>query len=158
MQQQAHDTRKVAIICSKGGLDEAYPALILGNAARMSGIECFIFFTFYGLDVITDKKVDSLHVNMVGNPSSPMPTMLAGLPGMENIAAKMMKARMDKLDLPSPREMLHMLHESGAQLYACQLAMEMMEIKNEDLLDFIDGVITAGDFYSLSEGGQIIFT
>ena len=32
-------TRKVAIICSKGGLDEAYPALILANAARMSGIE-----------------------------------------------------------------------------------------------------------------------
>jgi peroxiredoxin family protein len=124
----------------------------------MSGIECFIFFTFYGLDVITDKKVDSLHVNMVGNPSSPMPTMLAGLPGMENIAARMMKAKMDKLNLPAPREMLQMLHESGAQLYACQLAMEMMEIKNEDLLDFVDGVITAGDFYSLSEGGQIIFT
>ncbi len=30
--------RKVAIICSKGGLDEVYPALILANAARQSGI------------------------------------------------------------------------------------------------------------------------
>lgn len=151
-------TRKVAIICSKGGLDEAYPALILGNAARMSGIECFIFFTFYGLDVITESKVDALHVNMVGNPSSPMPTMLAGLPGMENVAARMMKKRMDALDLPSAREMLQMLHEAGAQLYACQLAMEMMDVKADDLIAQVEGVITAGDFYALSEGAQIIFT
>ena len=83
--------RKVAIICSKGGLDEAYPALILANAARMSGIDAFIFFTFYGLDVVTEAKVDHLHVNMVGNPTSPMPAMVAGLPGMQGLAASMMK-------------------------------------------------------------------
>ena len=39
-----------------------------------SGIEAFLFFTFYGLDAVTEKKVDHLHVNMAGNPSSPMPT------------------------------------------------------------------------------------
>ena len=50
--------RKVAIICSHGGLDEAYPALILANAARQSGIDAFVFFTFWGLDVITESKVD----------------------------------------------------------------------------------------------------
>ena len=82
MNTPATTARKVAIICSRGGLDEAYPALILANAARMSGIEAFIFFTFYGLDVITKSKVDHLHVNMAGNPTSPMPTVLAGLPGM----------------------------------------------------------------------------
>ena len=150
--------RKVAIICSKGGLDEAYPALILANAARMSGIEAFVFFTFYGLDVITEKRVDSLHVNMVGNPSSPMPTMLAGLPGMENIAAKMMQKRMDALGLPTAREMIQTLHDSGAQLYACQLAMEMMDIQSTDLVEQVEGVITAGVFYDLAEGAQIIFT
>jgi peroxiredoxin family protein len=150
--------RKVAIICSKGGLDEAYPALILANAARMSGIEAFVFFTFYGLDVVTEKKVDSLHVNMVGNPSSPMPTMLAGLPGMENFAAKMMKKQMENLGLPSAREMLQTLHEAGAQLYACQLAMEMMEVGPDELIPQVEAVITAGDFYDLAEGAQIIFT
>lgn len=151
-------TRKVAIICSKGGLDEAYPALILANAARMSGIEAFVFFTFYGLDVVTENKVDSLHVNMVGNPSSPVPTMLAGLPGMENFAAKMMKKQMDNLGLPSAREMLHTLHDAGAQLYACQLAMEMMAVSPEELIPQVEAVITAGDFYDLAEGAQIIFT
>jgi peroxiredoxin family protein len=150
--------RKVAIICSKGGLDEAYPALILANAARMAGIDAFVFFTFYGLDVITEAKVDHLHVNMVGNPSSPMPTMLAGLPGMENLAASMMKKRMDSMDLPDVREMLEMIDGAGGELYACELAMDMMEVEADDLLPQVRSVITAADFFELARGAQIIFT
>jgi predicted dehydrogenase len=56
--------------------------------------------------VITEKKVDHLHVNMAGNPASPMPTMLAGLPGMEAFAAHKMKKSMEDLSLPSAREMI----------------------------------------------------
>ena len=151
-------TRKIALIVSKGGLDDAYPALILANAARQSGIEAFIFFTFYGLDVITDSKVDHLHVNLVGNATSPMPTMLAGLPGMENVAAKMMTKRMEELDLPGTREMLEILHDSGAELYACELAMKMFNRTQEELIPQVKQVITAGDFYDLSDGAQIVFT
>jgi peroxiredoxin family protein len=150
--------RKVAIICSHGGLDEAYPSLILANAARQSGIDAFVFFTFWGLDVITDSKVDHLHVNLAGNASSTMPTLLAGLPGMENVAAKMMKKQMEELELPTVREMLQMLEESGAELYACELAMQMFKRKKEDLVPQVKEVITAGDFYDFSEGAQIIFT
>ena len=150
--------RKVAIICSHGGLDEAYPALILANAARQSGIDCFVFFTFWGLDVVTEKRVDHLHVNMAGNPTAPMPTMIAGLPGMEALAAHMMKRQMEELDLPNARDMIKMLDESGAQLYGCELAMKMFKRTKEDLLPEVKDVITAGDFYELAEGAQIIFT
>lgn len=150
--------RKVAIICSKAGLDEAYPALILANAARQSGIDAFIFFTFWGLDVITEKKVDHLHVNMAGNPASPMPTMLAGLPGMEAFAAHKMKKSMEELALPSAREMIEILADAGAELYACELAMQMFKRTPEDLLPQVKEVITAGDFYDLAAGAQIIFT
>ncbi|MFT5432885.1 MAG: peroxiredoxin family protein [Myxococcota bacterium] len=150
--------RRMSLIVSKGGLDEAYPALILANAARMSGIEAMIFFTFYGLDVITDAKVDKLHVNMAGNPSSPMPTVVAGLPGMERFAAHMMKKRMEEMDLPTVREMLEVLHDSGCELYACELAMDMMQIPETALVPWVKDVITAGDFYDLSVGAQIVFT
>jgi peroxiredoxin family protein len=150
--------RKVAIICSKAGLDEAYPALILANAARQSGIDAFIFFTFWGLDVITEKKVDHLHVNMAGNAASPMPTMLAGLPGMEAFAAHKMKKSMEELSLPSVREMIQILDDAGAEMYGCELAMQMFKRKKEDLLPQVKDVITAGDFYDLAEGAQIIFT
>jgi peroxiredoxin family protein len=150
--------RKVAIIASHGGLDEAYPALILANAARQSGIDAFVFFTFWGLDIITTSKVDHLHVNLAGNASSGMPTMVAGLPGMESLAASMMKKQMAELDLPSVREMLQILDDSGAELYACELAMKMFKRTKEDLLPQVKEVITAGDFYDLAEGAQIIFT
>ena len=152
------ENRKVALICSKGGLDDVYPALILASSARQSGIDCMIFFTFYGLDAITEKKVDHLHVNMVGNATSPMPTMIAGLPGMENVAASMMKKRMHELDIPDVREMLEMLSDSGVGLYACELAMTMFDRTQDDLIEQVDDVITAGDFYDFSEGAQIIFT
>ena len=154
----ATQKRRVAIICSHGGLDEAYPSLILANAARQSGIDAFIFFTFWGLDVITESKVDHLHVNLAGNPSSGMPTILGGLPGMESFAARMMKKQMEELELPSVREMLQILDESGAELYACELAMNMFKRTKNDLVKQVKDVITAGDFYELSDGAQIIFT
>ena len=69
----------IAIICSKGTLDMAYPGLILANAARMSGIDATLFFTFWGLDIVNEKKIDHLHLNMVGNPSAPVPAMIAGM-------------------------------------------------------------------------------
>lgn len=150
--------RRVSIIVSKGGLDEVYPALVLANAARQCGIEAVLFFTFYGLDAVTEAKIDHLHVNMVGNPTSPIPTVVAGLPGMENFAATQMKKKMSELSLPDVREMLTIIHEAGAELYACELAMNMFGRELGDLVPQIKDVITAGDFYDLSDGAQIIFT
>jgi peroxiredoxin family protein len=150
--------RKVGIICSKAGLDEVYPSLILANGARQAGIEAFIFFTFYGLDAITKDKVDHLHVNMAGNPASPVPTVIAGLPGMENLAASMMRRQLKELDLPDVHEMITTLHEAGTKLYACDLAMQMFGRKREQLLDEVDDVITVGDFYDVTAGAQLLFT
>ena len=151
-------SRKVAIIVSKGGLDEVFPALILANGARQSGIEAMLFFTFYGLDAITEKKVDHLHVNMAGNPSSPMPTMVAGLPGMQSLAARMMQSRMHELDIPTAREMLEILDDSGAEIYGCELALKMFKLQESDLVKQVRAVITVGDFYDMSDNAQIIFT
>ena len=153
----AAPARKLAIICSKGSLDMAYPALILGNAARMNGIEVMVFFTFWGLDVVNPKKLDDLHVQLVGNTSMPMPTMVAGLPGVEHLATKMMKKEMEKLDIPPVGEFVTMLHDAGAKLYACKLAMEMFKIERKDLIPEIDDVLSAGEFFDLSAGAQVIF-
>lgn len=150
--------RKVAIIVSKGSIDMIYPGLILANAARMSGIDAMLFFTFWGLDAVTEKKVDRLHVSTVGNPSMPMPTMLGGLPGMESLASAMMKKQMKALEIPSVREMMQILKDSGAEIYACALAMEMFKLRKEDLIPQVEGVLSAMDFFDKSEGAQIIFT
>ena len=149
--------RKVSIICSKGSLDMAYPGLIMANGARMNGIEATLFFTFWGLDIVTEKKIDHLHTATVGNPSMPMPTMLGGLPGMESLASMMMKKEMDKLEIPPVREMIEILHDSGAELYGCRMAMDMFKLEKKDLVPQIDDVLTVMDFYDKSAGAQIIF-
>lgn len=151
-------SKKMSIIVSKGGLDEIYPAFILANGARQSGMEATLFFTFYGLDAVTEKKVDTLHVNMTGNAASPIPTVVAGLPGMERVAATMMQKRMADLDIPGPREFLQILADSGVKMYACLLAMEMFGLEKSDLVEHVEDVLTVGDFYEVSDGGEVIFT
>jgi peroxiredoxin family protein len=153
----AEPQRKLAIICSKGSLDMAYPGLILANAARMAGTEAMIFFTFWGLDIVNESKVDKLHVSTVGNPSMPVPTMLGGLPGMEAFASSRMKKEMTQLEIPTVREMVEMLDDAGTDLYACQLAMDMFKLEKSDLMPQVKDVISAMDFIDLTEGAQIVF-
>lgn len=146
-----------AVICSKGTLDMAYPGLVLANAARMSGIEATMFFTFWGLDIITRKTVDHLQIATVGNPSLRMPTLLGGLPGISGMASAMMKKQMANLDLPPVGEMLEMLHDSGARLYGCKMAMDMFKRTKADLVPQVEDVITAMDFFDKAADAQVIF-
>jgi len=150
-------TRKVAIICSKSTLDMAYPGLIMANAARMMGMDAMIFFTFWGLDIVTRKKVDHLHAGMLGNPSSPMPHSVMGLPGMEALATKMMKKKIEGLDIPDIPELLETLADAGAELYSCQLAMEMFDLDQDDLVPQVKESLTAMDFWEKAEGAQVVF-
>ena len=147
----------LAIICSKGTLDMAYPGLILANAARMSGIDATLFFTFWGLDIITKKTVDHLHVPTVGNPSMHIPTMVGGLPGMESLATTIMQKQMEKLDIPSVSELLEILSDSGAHLYACRMAMDMFKRTKDDLVPQVEDVISAMDFFDKAAGAQVVF-
>ena len=147
----------LSVIISKGTLDMAYPGLILANAARMTGIDATLFFTFWGLDVVTESRIDHLHLPTVGNPSMHIPTMLGGLPGMESLATELMKKQMDKLDIPPVREMIEILSDSGAHLYGCQMAMDMFKRTKEDLVPQVEDVITAMDFFDKSAGAQILF-
>lgn len=147
----------IAIICSKGTLDMAYPGLILANAARMSGIDATLFFTFWGLDIITKTTVDHLHVSTVGNPSMHIPTLVGGLPGMEVFATAMMHKQLEKLEIPAVHEMLEILGDSGAHLYACRMAMDMFKRTKDDLVPQVEDVISAMDFFDRAAGAQVLF-
>jgi peroxiredoxin family protein len=144
--------KKMMLILSKASIENVYACFILANGARMEGIESEIFFTFFGLEAIQKDKLNDLRVATVGNPAMHIPTLLGGLPGMEALATKMMKSGMEKLDIPPVDEFLEMLSASGAKLWACKLAMDMFKIKEEDLIDDLDGVLTVGDFYERADG------
>ncbi len=144
--------KKMMIILSKATLENVYACFILANGARMEGIESEIFFTFFGLEAIQKERLKDLHVATVGNPSMHIPTLIGGLPGMESLATKMMKNKIEKLDIPPIDEFLEILTASGTKLWACKLAMDMFDLTKEKLIEDVDGVLTVGDFYDRAEG------
>lgn len=150
--------KKVSIIISKGSLVDVYPGLIMANGARMEGIEAMVFFTFFGLEAITKKRMNSIKVATVGNPGMHMPTVLGAIPGMSAMATAMMKKEMDKLDIPPIDEFIEMLSASGAKIYACKAACDMFKISKGELADEVEEILTVGEFYEKSAGAQIIFT
>ena len=151
--------KKMMLILSKATLDSVYACFILANGARMEGIESEIFFTFFGLEALQKSKLDHLRVATVGNPAMHIPTMLGGLPGMEAVATKMMKSKIEKLDIPPIGEFLEILSASGTKIWACKLAMDMFDLEKEDMIEGLDGVLTVGDFYerAAGEGTHVIF-
>lgn len=158
--------KKVAIICAKAHLEDVYATLVMANGAVMEGIETKVFFTFFGLDAITKKRMNKLHTSTVGNPGMrmpgglPFPTMLGGLPGIEAGVSSMMRKQMDALDIPPVDEFLEMIVAGGGEIYACKLAIDMFKLKREELIDDLNGIITVGEFYEMCDGQQtqIIFT
>jgi len=149
---------KVSIIISKGGLDGVYPGLILANGARMEGIEANLFFTFFGQDAITKKRMGKIKVATVGNPGMHMASLLGMLPGMSAMATSMMKKTMEKLDIPPVPEYIEMISDAGCKLYACKMTVDMFKLKKEDFCPQVDSIITVGKFYEIAAGGEIIFT
>jgi len=150
--------QKVSIIVSHGSLEGVYPGLIMANGARMEGIEATMFFTFFGLDAIINKRMDNLKVATVGNPGMHMPTMIGMLPGMSAFATKMMQKEMEKLDIPPVREFIEMVHDAGGKLYACKASVDMFHLTKEDFCPQVEDIISVGKFYEISAGAEIIFT
>jgi peroxiredoxin family protein len=149
--------RKLAIICSKGSLDMAYPGLILGNAALGEGVELHLFFTFWGFDIITKGRMEHLKFSPVGNTAAHMPAALAPLPGMTSMATHMMQKALDDLEIPPVPEFLDIITASGGHLWACRLSADMNHLKKEDLYDGVEAIINASDFIEMTNGAQLLF-
>jgi len=149
--------RKMAIICSKGSLDMAYPGLVLANAALGEGIETHLFFTFWGFDIINNETMGQLHFTPVGNPATHMSPMLMGLPGMTAFATHMMRKQIEGIDIPTVPEFLEMITDAGGHLWACRMSADMMHLTDADLYERVEGIISASDFVELSDGAQTIF-
>ena len=149
---------KVSIIISKGSLEGVYPGLIMANGARMEGIEADLFFTFFGLDAIRKDRYAKIKVATVGNPGLHMPTWLGALPGFSTLATRMMHRQMEKIDMPPIPEFIELVHDSGVHLYACKASVDMFGLTMEDFVPQVEDIISVGEFYEKTAGGQIIFT
>lgn len=141
------DEKKLAIIATKGSLDWAYPPFILASTAAALGYEAQIFFTFYGLQLL--KKKLALQVTPLGNPGMPMPMGMdkwfpvlgMTLPGMQSMMSAMMKQKMKAKGVASVEELRDLCQEAEVKLIACQMTVDLFDMKQTE---FIDGIEYAG--------------
>ena len=147
-----NSSKRLAIIATHGTLDAAYPPLILATAALAMDMEAAIFFTFYGLEILKKDKADHLQVAPIANPAMPMPVpnVIGMLPGMTAMATGMMNNWMKKANVAKLSELLEMAVDGEVRLIACQMSMDVMGIKKEDLIDGVEigGAATFLDYAS----------
>lgn len=154
---EAQVGRKLAIICSKGNLDMAYPGLILANAALGEGIETHLFFTFWGFEMINKKTMHDLKFSPVGNTATHMPQALTPLPGVTAMATHQMKKQIADLGVPEVPEFLEQIVDSGGHLWACRMSADMQHLGEDDLYDEVEGIISAAEFIEMTDGAQLLF-
>ncbi|GGA42891.1 hypothetical protein GCM10007416_14920 [Kroppenstedtia guangzhouensis] len=119
--------KRVAIIAGNGALDDAYKILNIASAAAATDAEVSIFFTFEGLNII--HRQNHQHLQMGS--------------GKEHFVQGFKRAH-----VPSIGEILEIARESGVQMIACQMTMDVMGLKKEELIDGVEvgGAATFLDF------------
>lgn len=118
---------KVAIIASNGGLFDAYKVFNIATASAATDSEVAIFFTFEGLNLIHKQGYQQL----------PLPG------GKEHFVEGFKNA-----NVPSIPELVQMAQDMGVKIIACQMTMDVMNLKKEDFIDGIEvgGAVTFLDF------------
>jgi len=111
---------KATIIAHSGDMDKIYSALIIGNGALAMGMEASIFFTFWGLQ----------RLKKGGLEKGPLSKM-----NMLGLGKLMVKLKMKKVGVATLERLLQDFKELGGKILACDMTMEIMGIKKEELRD-----------------------
>jgi peroxiredoxin family protein len=116
-----------AFICSRDTIDGAYPSLILAINAARQGMDTKVFYTFMGLRLLLKGGFERAKFIPAG--------LMGAIPGMTAMATKMMKSKIDKANIPSLAELQEMAQIEGVELVGCRMSVDMMEMKDEDLIE-----------------------
>lgn len=117
-------TERTTIVVQSGDMDKMYSALIIANGALAMGMEVWMFFTFWGLQRLKKGGLDK-------GPLSKM--------HMLGLGKWMVKQRMNKAKVVSLDKLMADFKDLGGKIIACEMTMEIMGIKKQDLYeDLID--------------------
>ena len=111
-------TEKLTIVVHSGDMDKIYSALIIATGALSMGMEASLYFTFWGLQ----------RLQKGGLEKGPLSKM-----HMLGIGKSMMKQRMNKANVSSLERLMQDFKELGGKIIACDMTMQIMGIKKEDL-------------------------
>lgn len=134
-------TERTTIILHSGEMDKLYSALIIGNGALAMGMEAYIYFTFWGLERLKKGALE-------GGPLSRM--------HMLGLGKWMIRRRMKKANVASLRKLMEDFKELGGHIMACDMTMEIMGIRPEDLeQDFIDEYCAVGTYVQAARDSTV---
>ncbi|HEY7476896.1 MAG TPA: DsrE/DsrF/DrsH-like family protein [Actinomycetota bacterium] len=139
---------KMTIIAWGGDLDRIWPTTILASTAAASGMEVSVFFTFWGLFSIVKPDVRITGENWMQkmmsamNPGSAQKAKLSRY-HFAGAGPAMFKKLADEHHVEKPEALLRLSKEMGAKLIPCQMTMDLLGLKREDLLDGLEEPIGA---------------
>ena len=151
VKQQSSADGKSFILFSDD-LDKALATFVLANGAAATGKKVTIFFTFWGLNAIKKERKPSVQKDIFGKmfgmmlPSSSKKLKLSKM-NMGGIGSKMMRYIMKNKGIESLESLRQQAIDNGVEFIACQMSMDVMGVKKEELLDnvTIGGVATYMD-------------
>ena len=141
--------RAKTLIMFSDDLDKALATFVLANGAATTGQKVSIFFTFWGLNVIKKTAKPKLKKDIFGRmfgmmlPSSSLKLRLSKM-SMLGIGDRMMRHIMKNKGIDSLESLRQQAIDSGVEFIACQMSMDVMGVKREELLDdvTVGGVAT----------------
>jgi peroxiredoxin family protein len=139
---------KLTIIAWGGDLDRIWPTTILASTAAASGMETSVFFTFWGLFAIVKPGVritgDNWMQKMMSamNPGSAQKAKLSRY-HFAGAGPAMFKKLADDHKVAKPEELMALAQELGVRLIPCQMTMDLLGLKREDLIDGLEEPIGA---------------
>ena len=141
--KQIKKKNKLTIIAWGGNLDQIWPTTILATTAAASGMESSVFFTFWGLFAIVKPEVritgDNWMQKMMSvmNPGSAQKAKLSRY-HFAGAGPAMFKKLADDQNVAKPDELIGLAQELGVKLIPCQMTMDLLGLKPEDLLDGLE--------------------
>jgi peroxiredoxin family protein len=139
---------KLTIIAWGGNLDRIWPTTILATTAAASGMESSVFFTFWGLFAIVKPETritgDNWMQKMMSamNPGSPQKAKLSQY-NFAGAGPAMFKKLADDHQVAKPEELIALAQDLGVRLIPCQMTMDLLGLKREDLIDGLEEPIGA---------------
>ncbi len=132
---------KATIIVHSGDMDKIYSALILGNGALSMGMEASLYFTFWGLQRLQKDGLEK-------GPLSKMHFL--------GLGKWMIKRRMKAANVASLERLIQDYKELGGKIIACEMTMEIMGVKKEDMRqELIDEYGAVGTYIKEARESQI---
>lgn len=134
------------MVVFSGDLDKAIASFIIANGAAAMGRKVTMFFTFWGLNILRQSTYVSVKKNFVEKMFGAMMPRGARKLGlsrmnMAGMGPKMIKGIMKKKNVPALEELMKSAMDAGVRVLACQMSMDLMGIRKEEM---IEGVELAG--------------